>query len=110
MESEENTDLRREIFKRLAERNWPLLGEKSTELSLEDIFLRLTSGKSVDYRQPASGEEKKEAAPAGTDAALADAGEPEGPSEADASSGSAGQADASFGEKAPQATDKEDES
>ena len=56
VESGEDKDLRREIFKRLAERNWPLLGLKSTEMSLEDIFLRLTGGKPVEY----SGGEKDE--------------------------------------------------
>lgn len=42
IEAEENVDLRRELFKRLAERNWPLLGLRSSELTLEDIFLKLT--------------------------------------------------------------------
>jgi ABC-2 type transport system ATP-binding protein len=42
VEAEENVDIRREIFKRLAERNWPMLGLRSNELSLEDIFLKLT--------------------------------------------------------------------
>ncbi len=42
VEAEENVDIRREVFKRLAERNWPLLGMRSSELTLEDIFLKLT--------------------------------------------------------------------
>ena len=42
VEAEEGVDIRHEIFKRLAERNWPMLGLRSSELSLEDIFLRLT--------------------------------------------------------------------
>lgn len=42
IEAEENVDVRREVFKRLAERNWPLLGLRSSELTLEDIFLKLT--------------------------------------------------------------------
>ena len=42
VEAEENIDIRREIFKRLAERNWPLLGLRSSELTLEEIFLQLT--------------------------------------------------------------------
>ncbi|MEG2814412.1 MAG: ABC transporter, partial [Oscillospiraceae bacterium] len=41
-ETQENCDVRREVFKRLASRSWPLLGMRSTELSLEDIFLKLT--------------------------------------------------------------------
>lgn len=43
VEAEENVDIRREIFKRLSERSWPLLGLRSSELSLEDIFLQLTN-------------------------------------------------------------------
>lgn len=36
------TDVRRGIFNRLAERNWPLMLMHSNEMSLEQIFLRLT--------------------------------------------------------------------
>ncbi len=36
--------VREQLFYRLAEQQLPLLGEKPEELSLEDIFLRLTSG------------------------------------------------------------------
>ncbi len=42
LEAEEGVDIRRELFSRLADRNWPILGLKSTELTLEDIFLQLT--------------------------------------------------------------------
>ncbi len=42
LEAEEGADIRRELFSRLADRSWPILGLKSTELSLEDIFLQLT--------------------------------------------------------------------
>ncbi|MCL2056805.1 MAG: ABC transporter ATP-binding protein [Oscillospiraceae bacterium] len=42
MEAEPGADIRREAFKRLAERSWAILGLKSSELSLEDIFLQLT--------------------------------------------------------------------
>ncbi|MFZ2539084.1 MAG: ABC transporter, partial [Oscillospiraceae bacterium] len=42
IEAEEEVDIRREIFKRLCERNWPLLGLRSSELTLEEIFLQLT--------------------------------------------------------------------
>lgn len=45
IESKPGVDVRREMFKRLAERNWPILGLKSSELSLEDIFLELTARK-----------------------------------------------------------------
>ena len=42
LEAEPGTDVRREVFKRLSERSWPILGLKSSELTLEDIFLQLT--------------------------------------------------------------------
>ena len=43
VEAVDGVDIRREIFKRLAERNWPMLGLRSSELTLEQIFLRLTN-------------------------------------------------------------------
>lgn len=43
LEAKENTDIRRELFKRMAGRNWPIMSLKSTELTLEDIFLKLVS-------------------------------------------------------------------
>ncbi len=42
IEPDGKQDVRREIFKRLAERNWALLMMRSNEMSLEQIFLRLT--------------------------------------------------------------------
>ncbi|MBQ3049612.1 MAG: ATP-binding cassette domain-containing protein [Oscillospiraceae bacterium] len=48
IEAEPNSDLRREVFKRLAERQWPILGMKSTEMTLEDIFLQLTTDAAAD--------------------------------------------------------------
>ena len=39
-------DIRREMFQRLAAQGWPILGLKSSELSLEDVFLQLTSAAS----------------------------------------------------------------
>ncbi len=42
VEATPGVDVRREIFKRLAERNWPMLGLRSSEMTLEDIFLQLT--------------------------------------------------------------------
>jgi len=35
-------DIRRDLFARLAEKNWPLLGLRTSELSLEEIFMKLT--------------------------------------------------------------------
>lgn len=50
IEAVEGTDIRRELFKRLASRNWYLLASKSSELSLEDIFLKLTMGEEISKR------------------------------------------------------------
>ena len=47
IEVEENSDIRRELFKRLAERSWYMLGLKSNEMTLEDIFLKITMGNDV---------------------------------------------------------------
>ena len=42
IEAKEGVDIRYELFKRLSERNMPLLSSRSMEMSLEDIFLKLT--------------------------------------------------------------------
>lgn len=42
LEAEPEQDVRREVFTRLAERKWPILALRGSELSLEDIFLQLT--------------------------------------------------------------------
>ena len=42
IEPDGKTDIRRALFNRLADRNWPLLSMSSNEMSLEQIFLRLT--------------------------------------------------------------------
>ncbi len=39
---ESGRDVRRDLFERLAEKKWPLLGLRSSELSLEEIFMKLT--------------------------------------------------------------------
>lgn len=48
-------DIRREVFKRLSERRFPILMMKGSELSLEEIFLRLTTG---SYYEEDFGEER----------------------------------------------------
>ena len=45
--AQDGTDLRRELFFALAEKSWPLLGLRSNEMSLEDVFLRLTKSEAV---------------------------------------------------------------
>lgn len=47
IEAKEGVDIRRELFRRIAERNWYILELRSSELSLEDIFLKLTMGEAV---------------------------------------------------------------
>lgn len=42
--AKEGCDIRREIFKRMSSRNYPILLMRSSELTLEEIFLKLTTG------------------------------------------------------------------
>ena len=42
LDPKEDADVRRDLFDRLASRGWPLMGLKSMEMSLEDIFILLT--------------------------------------------------------------------
>ncbi len=44
LEAANGKDLRREISKKLSSRNYPILMMKSNELTLEEIFLKLTTG------------------------------------------------------------------
>lgn len=43
VEGNEGTDLRRTVFALAAQNHWPILSMKNTDLTLEDVFLRLTS-------------------------------------------------------------------
>lgn len=47
IEAKEDADIRRELFKRVAARNWVILGLKTSEMTLEDIFLKITMGDNV---------------------------------------------------------------
>ena len=47
IESDEGVDIRRELFKKMAKADCPILELKSAEMSLEDIFLKLTMGDSA---------------------------------------------------------------
>ena len=44
LNAREGADIRREVFKRMAQRNYPILLMRSSELTLEEIFLKLTTG------------------------------------------------------------------
>ncbi len=48
IEAAEGSDIRRELFLSCAEAGFIILEMKSSELTLEDIFLRLTMGESID--------------------------------------------------------------
>jgi ABC-2 type transport system ATP-binding protein len=47
LESEPGFDIRRDLFRGLAEKGWTMLGLRNSGMSLEDIFLRLTAGDSA---------------------------------------------------------------
>jgi len=44
LEAEEGADIRRDLFKLLAKKGWPILSLRKSGVSLEDAFLRLTAG------------------------------------------------------------------
>lgn len=44
VEAQPESDIRRDLFALLVREGWPLLALKNTDLTLEDVFLRLTSG------------------------------------------------------------------
>lgn len=48
MEAEEGVDLRREVNKVVREHDWAILLMKSSELTLEDIFLKITMGEGIE--------------------------------------------------------------
>lgn len=56
VESEEGIDLRRSVFALAARNDWPILSMKNTDLTLEDVFLRLTSDLYADQEPEHSSE------------------------------------------------------
>ena len=58
IETREDTDIRRELFKRVVARNWVILGMKSMEMTLEDIFLKITMGDNVVIKTKKNTENK----------------------------------------------------
>ncbi|MDE6599718.1 MAG: hypothetical protein K2K34_06535 [Oscillospiraceae bacterium] len=58
IETKEDVDIRRELFKRVAARNWIILGLKTSEMTLEDIFLKITMDDSFELKMKKSSEEK----------------------------------------------------
>ena len=54
IEANEKEDVRRELFKRLAAKNWPIVGLRTSELTLEDIFLKITMGEGIEIKPQAA--------------------------------------------------------
>ena len=48
IKTEDKTDIRRELFRRLSEKKWAILSLGTTELTLEDIFLKITMGEGIE--------------------------------------------------------------
>lgn len=59
IEVKENTDIRSEIFKRVIDRKWIILGLKADEVTLEDIFLKIIMGDTVNISTKKKSENKK---------------------------------------------------
>ncbi len=57
IEPAEETDVRKEIFTRMSDRKWTILELNSNELTLEQIFLRLTDGSFVAKKSEAQKDE-----------------------------------------------------
>jgi len=51
IESAPNTDIRKRLFKALAEKSWPMLGLEPVGQDLEDIFIKLTADKTVGKKK-----------------------------------------------------------
>ncbi|MDR0198089.1 MAG: ABC transporter ATP-binding protein [Oscillospiraceae bacterium] len=51
IEAESGADVRRDVFRKLAGRNFPVLMMKSSELTLEEIFLKITTGDIYGYAE-----------------------------------------------------------
>ncbi len=61
VESNPEVDLRRDLFALMARKGWPILALKNMDLTLEDLFLQLTSGDVSDNgEQPGPGPEAEE--------------------------------------------------
>ena len=47
LEATPGSDIRRELFHIAAEHDWPLLSARSAEMTLEDVFLKITMGEGI---------------------------------------------------------------
>ena len=68
IEPAEDADVRKDVSTRIADRGWPILELSTEELSLENIFLRLTDGKIKVPSKKSAKNEKEE-----TESAILDA-------------------------------------
>ncbi len=59
IEGTPGTDLRRDLFALLTRNGWPILSLKNTDLTLEDVFLRLTSGVAETAHSTKKGGDRK---------------------------------------------------
>lgn len=76
IETKEDVDIRRELFKRVAARSWIILGLKTSEMTLEDIFLKITMDDSFEIKTKKTSDKKAD------DAENADTAEPSDAAEA----------------------------
>ncbi|HIZ55905.1 MAG TPA: ABC transporter ATP-binding protein [Firmicutes bacterium] len=60
LSAEEGTDIRKDVFHLMVEKNWPILEMKSRELTLEEIFLKLTSSDQTSLPAPEETEQTTE--------------------------------------------------
>ncbi len=55
LEAAPGYDIRRDLFEIASENGWPLLSSRSAELTLEDVFLRITMGEGINAAKDAKG-------------------------------------------------------
>ena len=59
LEATPGKDIRRDLFRIVSEHNWPLLSSRSAEMTLEDMFLKITMGEGIVIENPADKAEQK---------------------------------------------------
>ena len=52
LEAAPGSDIRRDLFRIVAENNWVLLSSRSAEMTLEDMFLKITMGEGIVIENP----------------------------------------------------------
>lgn len=59
LEAAPGKDIRRDLFRIVSEHNWVLLSSRSAEMTLEDMFLKITMGEGLVIENPADKAEEK---------------------------------------------------